>query len=434
MPTKEEFTKLKEHINRNSNKLPGKGLPCSLSFALADRHLAGYLAGMTLDPAILNLIPEMMAWRRDFHAHPETAYQEHRTSARIAELLTAFGYEVTTGLAGTGVVGSLNGSLPRRLMFRADMDALTLEEAASSLPYRSRHEGRMHGCGHDGHMAMLLGAAKLLAARETPGPTLHLLFQPAEENEAGARRLVEEGLFDRFPTDAVFGLHNWPGLPTGQMAVRNGPVMAACDLIEIELRGKGAHAAMPHQGQDVVLASAQLVNGLQSLIGRETDPLDSAVVSITQIEAGSTWNVMPSRALLRGTVRALREDTRARLEQRIDEIVSGIAQASGLQASLRYDRRYPPTVNAAIEARQARQAAIALLGEGQVHADLPPSMGAEDFAFLLQKKPGAYAWLGSGKAGGAGLHHPAYDFNDEALGLGAAWWVRLAAMDGLPLS
>lgn len=381
---------------------------------------------MQFDPDISNLIPEMTAWRRDFHAHPETAYQEHRTSARIADLLRGFGCEVTTGLAGTGVVGSLKGNSTRALMFRADMDALAMAEEESDRPHRSQSEGKMHGCGHDGHMAMLLGAAKILARRKGEGPTLHFLFQPAEENEAGAKRLVEEGLFRRFPVQSVFGLHNWPGLPAGEMAVRPGPMMASCDLIEIELRGKGAHAAMPHLGQDVVLAAAHLVTALQALVSRETDPLDSAVVSITRIQAGQTWNVLPSSALLQGTVRALKPETQDRLERRLREIVDRMAAAFGVTARFSYDRRYPPTINSAAESDLAFQAAQAVVGKTGVHADLPPSMGAEDFAFLLREKPGAYAWLGTGKAGAANLHHPAYDFNDEALAIGASWWIELA--------
>lgn len=381
---------------------------------------------MYLDPDILNLVPEMTAWRQDFHAHPETAYQEHRTSACIAELLRSFGCEVTTRLAGTGIVGSLMGDGSRALMFRADMDALAMFEENPDCPYRSRNAGRMHGCGHDGHMAMLLGAAKVLAGRTGDRPTLHFLFQPAEENEAGARKLVEEGLFQKFPVQAVFGLHNWPGLPTGEMAVRPGPMMASCDLIEIELCGKGTHAAMPHLGQDVVLAAAQLVAALQAVVARETDPLDSAVVSITRIQAGQTWNVMPASALLQGTVRALKPETQDRLERRLREITEGMAAAFGISARFFYDRRYPPTINSEAESAAAAKAAEAVVGTPRLHGNLPPSMGAEDFAFLLREKPGAYAWLGTGRAGAANLHHPAYDFNDDALAVGATWWVELA--------
>ncbi|CAA6605078.1 Hippurate hydrolase [Rhodospirillaceae bacterium LM-1] len=380
---------------------------------------------MNLDPAIADLLPEMTAWRRDFHAHPETAYQERRTAGRVAELLTSFGCLVATGLAGTGVVGSLPGKGKRAVMLRADMDGLALDEAPSERPHRSRHQGRMHGCGHDGHMAMLLGAAKCLSARKDLDATVHLLFQPAEENEAGARRLIEEGLFERFPADAVFGLHNWPGLPAGKMAVREGPMMAACDLLQITLHGKGAHAAMPHQGQDVVLCAAQIVAALQGLVAREIDPLDSAVISITQIEAGKTWNVMPEQALLRGTVRALRPQTRDFLERRIHEIVSALALAAGLHADIDYDRRYPATVNAKGPAELAARAAALVVGEDDLLVNLPPSMGAEDFAFLLAEKPGAYTWLGAGREGDAGLHHPAYDFNDAVLPIGASWWLRI---------
>lgn len=381
---------------------------------------------MPISPSIQNLIPEMTAWRHDFHAHPEIAYQEHRTSARIAELLAGFGYSVTTGCAGTGVVGTLAGSGRGAIMLRADMDGLAMEEAASTLAHRSQCPGRMHGCGHDGHMAMLLGAAKALAASKSPRTvSVHLLFQPAEEGDSGARRLVEEGLFRRFPVDAVFGLHNWPGLPVGTIAVKPGPVMGSCDLIEIELTGKGAHAAMPHQGQDVVLGAAQLVVALQGLIARETDPLDSAVLSITQIESGQTWNVMPNRAILRGTLRALKPETHDRLEQRIEKVVAGMAAASGLGYRLDYAQRHPPTVNAPQEAELAAQAAADVLGQAGVRTNPRSSMVAEDFAYLLAERPGAYVWLGAEKAGGAGLHNPAFDFNDQVLPIGASWWLRL---------
>lgn len=381
---------------------------------------------MPINSDIQNLIPEMTAWRHDFHAYPEIAYQEQRTSSRIAELLEGFGYSVTTGLAGTGVVGTLAGSGTRSLMLRADMDGLVLDEAASSLPYRSRRSGWMHGCGHDGHMAMLLGAAKALAASIVPRKaTVHVLFQPAEEGDSGAKRLVEEGLFRRFPTDAVFGLHNWPGLPAGTIAIRSGPVMASSALVEITLSGKGAHAAMPQQGQDVVLGAAQLIVALQGLISRETDPLDSAVLSISQVEAGQTWNVMPDRAVLRGTLRALRPEVNDRLEQRIGEIVSGMAAAMGLAYRLDLAQRLPPILNTPEETALAARAAVDVVGEVGVRANPRPSMGAEDFAFLLAERPGAYIWLGAEKAGGAGLHSPAYDFNDEILPIGASWWLRL---------
>ncbi|TAN47445.1 MAG: amidohydrolase [Rhodospirillales bacterium] len=383
---------------------------------------------MSIDPGIAELIPEMTAWRHDFHAHPEIAWQEKRTSARLAELLGSFGYEVTAGLAGTGVVGTLKGRGQKSVMLRSDMDALPIREEAPDRAHCSRNQGCMHGCGHDGHMAMLLGAAKVLANRNDLSGTLHLLFQPAEENEAGARRLIEEGLFQRFPADAIFGLHNWPGMPAGTMGVRPGAMMASCDLFEIELSGRGTHAAMPHLGQDVILAAAQLVSSLQAIVSRETDPLDAAVVSVTVIEAGTTWNVMPSSARLRGTARALKPGTRDFLERRIGEIAKGLAQAFGLQVRLTYDRRYPPTINHEGETGIAAQAARLVVGETHLSTDIAPSMGAEDFAFLLAERPGAYAWLGAGREGMAGLHNPTYDFNDDILAIGASWWVAVAEM------
>lgn len=369
---------------------------------------------------------DMAVWRHDIHRHPETAFEEHRTAGKIAELLRSFGLEVETGIGKTGVVGTLRaGKGTRAIGLRADMDALHLQEEGD-LPYRSEHKGRMHACGHDGHCAMLLGAARHLANSKDFDGVVHFIFQPAEENEGGARDMLDDGLFERFPVDGVYGLHNWPDLPVGQMATHPGPIMFAFDIFEIRLRGKGGHAAMPNRVNDVVVAQAQLVNMLQTIVSRNVDPLDPVVLSITQVEAGSTWNILPERAVLRGTVRHASTSVQALIEARMREVVDQVALAMGVEAELDYWYRYPATINTKAEARQAIEVAAALLGPENIKTNQRPSMGSEDFAFMLQRRPGCYAWLGVG--GGehrAGLHHPHYDFNDQALSVGAAYWVKL---------
>jgi hippurate hydrolase len=368
---------------------------------------------------------ELVAWRRDIHAHPETAFEEVRTAALVAERLEAFGVEVHRGLAGTGVVGVLRGKRDGggTIGLRADMDALHIDEQ-TNLPHRSTTPGKMHACGHDGHTTMLLGAAKYLAETRDFAGTVYFVFQPAEENEGGGRRMVEEGLFERFPMDAVYGLHNWPGLPVGAIGVRPGAVMASFDIFEITVTGHGAHAAMPHQGTDPVVAAAAIVTALQTIASRNTDPADAVVVTVTQIHAGDTWNVIPEEAVLRGTARAFTPHVQDAIEPAIERIAQGVAAAHGARAELRYERRYPPTVNSAAEAERSAGVAAALVGEKGVVRDRNPSMGAEDFAFMLQEKPGAYIWLGAGEEH-PNLHSPAYDFNDEILTLGASYWARL---------
>ncbi len=380
---------------------------------------------------ILNRVAEfhadMTAWRRHIHAHPETAFEERATSDFVAKTLASFGLEVHRGLAGTGVVGTIrgdNGPGPA-IGLRADMDALHLEEK-NGFAHRSQNPGRMHACGHDGHTAMLLGAARYFAETRNFAGSVHLIFQPAEENEGGARVMIEEGLFDRFPVEAVFGMHNWPGQAIGTIAVRPGPMMAAFDIFELVITGRGAHAAMPHKGVDPVIAAAQLVAALQTIASRNTDPVDAVVVSVTQIHGGDTWNVIPDEVALRGTARAFRPEVHDAIEPAIRRIAAGVCQAMGARFDLRYERRYPPTVNSAAEAERAAQAAAAVIGAAAVLREPTPSMGSEDFAFMLQKKPGAYVWIGNGPApGGCGLHNPHYDFNDEILPIGASYWVRL---------
>ena len=369
----------------------------------------------------------MTAWRRHLHAHPETAFEEHATAAFVAERLASFGgIVVDRGIAGTGVVGTLTTGDGPAIGLRADMDALGFEEA-NTFAHRSTRPGKMHACGHDGHTAMLLGAARYLAETRAFRGTVRFIFQPAEENEAGGRAMVEDGLFARFPVDAVFGLHNWPGLPVGKMALAPGPMMASCDLFEITLSGRGCHAAMPHLGTDTVLASAAMTVALHGLVGRRLDPQDAAILSVTQAHAGDTWNVLPERALLRGTVRAFREGVQDTLEAAIRETAAAVSVAHRCTAEVRYDRRYPATINHAEATRRAAQAAALALGDEAIERAPRPSMGSEDFAFMLQERPGCYVWLGNGPTdGGRVLHNPRYDFNDAILPIGARWWVTLA--------
>jgi amidohydrolase len=376
-----------------------------------------------LSPADLK---DLVSIRRDIHAHPETAFDEHRTSALVAERLRAWGLEVHTGLARTGVVGSLRRGEGPVIGLRADMDALDMEEAAD-LPYRSAHPGKMHACGHDGHVAMLLGAARLLSRESGFAGTLHFIFQPAEENEAGGRVMVREGLFERFPMDAVFGLHNRPGMPVGQMGLCPGPAMAAADFFDLTLGGGGGHGGYPHQSADPVVAAAQIVSSWQALVSRGTNPLDAAVISVTRIHGGSTCNVIPAEVELSGTVRSLNESVRQRLEDGMRRMADGIAAAHGVSARLDYVSRYRTTENSPAESELMLGAMRATVGGPRVEGNLPPTMGAEDFGWLLERCPGAYGVLGNGTEGahGAGLHNPRYDFNDAAIPIGVTFWINL---------
>ncbi|MDM0114914.1 M20 aminoacylase family protein [Variovorax sp. J22R133] len=378
----------------------------------------------------------MVVLRRHLHAHPELAFEEHQTSALVAEKLAAWGYEVHRGLGGTGVVGTLRaGSGTRRLGIRADMDALPIEEA-TGLPHASQYAGRMHACGHDGHTAMLLCAARYLAQSKDFDGTLHLIFQPAEENEGGARRMIEQGLFDQFPCDAVFALHNAPGLPVGEIAWRQGPAMASFDRVTVTLTGVSAHGAMPHHGVDPMQCAASIVLGLQSIVSREVSAQQSAVITVGAVHAGEVYNIVPERAVLKIGVRALDPKVRELIEQRLQAFVHAQAQSYGLRCEIDYRQQYPVLVNPAREIAFARQVAIDLLGADKVH-ERPPTMGSEDFAFMLQARPGAYVMLGNGAGneGGCKVHHPNYDFNDLALPVGAAYWVLLARrfLSGTPL-
>ncbi|HZQ61593.1 MAG TPA: M20 aminoacylase family protein [Casimicrobiaceae bacterium] len=394
----------------------------------------------------MNLIPEIVArqadlraWRRHLHAHPETAFEEARTSAFVAEKLADFGIDVHLGLGRTGVVGVLHGTADaspgaaQAIGLRADLDALHIQER-SGVEHASRHEGRMHACGHDGHTTMLLGAASALAQRRDRfAGTVHFIFQPAEENEGGGRVMVEEGLFRRFPMHAVYGMHNWPRLSLGKMAMREGPLMGAYDIFEIVATGKGAHAAMPYEGKDPMPYAAHVINALQTIVSRNLHPLDAGVVSVTQVHGGDTWNVIPQEVVLRGTVRAFKREVQDLIEQRMRTIVQGAAAMFEMSATVRYERRYPATVNAREATQCAIRAARRVVGDENVDTEPTPNMGSEDFAFMLQEKPGCYVWLGTGRGPDTpGLHNPHYDFNDDALPIGASYWVALAEQELSP--
>ncbi|WP_426957418.1 amidohydrolase [Muricoccus radiodurans] len=385
---------------------------------------------MPTEEALRPLAETMTAWRRDLHAHPELGFEETRTAALVASELRAAGIAVEEGIARTGVVGTLRGTGGgaggnRAIGLRADMDALAMEEATGA-PWSSRSPGRMHACGHDGHTAMLLGAAKWLAAnRERFAGTVHLIFQPAEESRGGAQAMLSDGLFDRFPVDAVYGLHNLPGLPLGHVAVPKGPVLASSDTWEVRFRGRGTHGAKPHLGTDATLAAAQFIAALHSIIAREMDPMATGVLSVGHIAAGhpEAPNVIPAEVLVRGTARALTPEVRDLLEARFAGLARGVAGTHGVEAVPLYTRRLPPTVNHAAQAAVMHRAALATVGAGAARDDHPPITAGEDFACMLEARPGAYAWLGTGEPGHPeGFHHnPHFDFNDAALTTGAAF-------------
>jgi len=366
---------------------------------------------------------------RDIHAHPELAFEETRTSDIVARELAAYGLEVHRGLARTGVVGILRkGTSQRAIGLRADMDALPVLEK-NSFPHTSHHHGRMHACGHDGHTTMLLGAARYLSEYldtvDFDG-TIYFIFQPAEESEGGAEVMIRDGLFREFPMEAVFGLHNWPGIPVGEIAAVPGPVMAGTCAFEISVRGRGCHAAMPNQGVDTLVAASHLVVALQTVVSRNVDPFEAAVISVTQIHGGDALNVIPDDAVLRGTIRAFKPDVQASVEKAIQRVCAGIESTFGVGVSVVFDQRYPATVNSVPETEICRKAGMEVVGAENVRCNEPPSMAAEDFAYMLQEKPGCYIWLGNGLGpGGCTLHNPHYDFNDKILAIGVSYWVRL---------
>jgi amidohydrolase len=374
---------------------------------------------------VADLHAEIAAWRHDIHAHPELRYDVHRTAALVVEKLKSFGCdEVVPGIGQTGVVGVIRGRKEGKVIgLRADMDALPLEEE-TNLPYKSTVPGKMHACGHDGHTAMLLGAAKYLAETRNFAGTAVVIFQPAEEGGAGALAMIRDGLISRFAIQEVYGMHNYPGLPLGQFGIRTGAMMASADHITIDIEGKGGHAARPHLSIDTILVGAQIINQLQSIVARNVDPLEAAVVSVCMFQAGHTDNVIPQHAKLRGTARALTDHVRTTLQKRVPEIVEGTAELYGAKAEITYTNGYPVLVNHDRNTDFAASVAREIAGSNKVATNFPPVMGAEDFAFMLEERPGAFIFVGNGDS--AGLHHPAYNFNDETIPVGTSYWVRLA--------
>ncbi len=371
---------------------------------------------------------DMQRWRHDIHAHPETAFEEVRTAQVVADLLSSWGIEVHRGLAVTGVVGVLHGAGgpgKRRIGLRADMDALNMEER-KTVPWRSRHAGKMHGCGHDGHTTMLLGAARHLSRARNFDGTVCFIFQPGEESAGGARRMIEEGLFDRFPVETVWAVHNWPAFPAGTIAVHSAAVMAASDYFDIIVRGKGAHGGLPHEGIDPVLIGSHIVVALQSLVSRNVDPMDSAVVSCSVFEGAKANNVIPDFARLGGNARTFRARTRELVEAGIRRIAGDIASAMGGTADVTYTRGYPQTVNTAAQSAIAARVAADIVGRDRVILDAPATTTSEDFGYMLQEKPGCYVLIGNhDRQHGSALHHPLYDFNDSILAIGTRYWIRL---------
>src|SRR6516165_8648376 len=370
---------------------------------------------------------DLTNWRRDIHAHPELGFEEQRTSDLVAKKLAEFGCEVFRGIGRTGVVGRLRaGSSTRSIGLRADMDALPIQEA-TNLAYRSRHEGRMHACGHDGHTTMLLGAARYLAETRNFDGTVHFIFQPAEEGLGGGEAMVKDGLFERFPCDTIFGMHNRPGLAVGKFQIRTGPMMAGGAYFDIAITGKGAHGARPESGIDPVIIASHITTALQTVISRNVRPLDTAVLSVTQIHAGDAYNVIPEQAFIRGTVRAFSSETMMLIEQNISRIASGVAAGFGGTAELDFRLIFPPLVNDTTEAEFIADTAATLVGEDNINRNGNLVMASEDFSYMLDRRPGAYIQIGNGDpGGGCEVHNPGYDFNDAALPLGASLFARVA--------
>ena len=388
---------------------------------------------MTLVDNIKQLSIDMRDWRQHLHQFPETAFEETKTAKFIADKLASFGLEVHQGLGKTGVVATLSvGNSNKKIALRADMDALFIQEQ-NTFSYRSSHDGKMHACGHDGHSAMLLGAASYLSKHRNFNGTVYFIFQPAEEGRAGAKQMIADGLFEQFPADCVFGMHNFPDIPAGHFAVKAGAMMASSDCFEITITGKATHAAIPHLGNDPIVVTAQLINALQTIVSRTIDPADCAVVSITQIHAGNTWNAIPESVVLRGTFRSFNKNVKALIVHKITQLVTTICAAFEVSAVIQFNPEnegYPVTFNTEAESAMALRAAQAIAGVNCVNEQPTPSMGAEDFSFMLQEKPGCYIWIGNGSsANSCLLHNPHYDFNDEILPIGAAYWIKLVELN-----
>ena len=384
---------------------------------------------MTLVKNLKQLHAEMRKWRQHLHQFPETAFEETQTAAFIAEKLTSFGLDVHQGLGRTGVVATLSaGNSKKKIALRAYMDALFIQEQ-NIFSHASCHDGKMHACGHDGHSAMLLGAASYLSKNRHFDGTVYFIFQPAEEGRAGAKQMIDDGLFDQFPADCVFGMHNFPDIPVGHFAVKTGAMMASSDSFEIIITGKATHAAIPHLGCDPIVVAAQLINSLQTIVSRNIDPADCAVLSITQIHAGNTWNAIPESVVLRGTFRSFNENIKTLIVDKMTQLVNSICTGFDVSVKIEFNPEnegYPVTFNTQAETAIALKAAQAVAGDTCVNQNPTPSMGAEDFSFMLQEKPGCYIWIGNGSSENSCLlHNPHYDFNDEILPVGAAYWVKL---------
>ena len=382
---------------------------------------------MTVIKEIKLLHDEMTEWRRDIHQHPELKFEENRTSDLVAAKLEEFGIEIHRGLAKTGVVGTIRNGDGPSIGLRADMDALPLEEK-NTFKHASSNPGKMHACGHDGHTAMLLGAAKHLAASKNFKGTVNLIFQPAEEGGGGGELMIKEGLFEMFPVDSVYGLHNWPGMPAGTFGVGSGPFMAAADMFDLTINGRGGHAALPDQCIDPIVVASQVVSALQTITSRNTHPVDSVVISVTQIHGGDAYNVIPDSVRMHGTVRTFQTETRDKIPSSMLRVAEGVCAAYGATCELNYMSGYPATINSVPETEISAKAVVDLLGEDKIIRNPTPCMGAEDFSYMLEARPGCYVWLGIGPGKGeAGcmLHSSRYDFNDDVLPTGASYWVKL---------
>ena len=390
----------------------------SFSFMLMD---------MKIIKELEDLQGEMQEWRRDIHAHPEIAFEEHRTAQIVADKLESFGIEVETGIAGTGVVGTLRKGMGNRSIgLRADLDALLINET-NDFEYKSKNPGQMHACGHDGHTTMLLGAAKYLSEQGNFDGTVNFIFQPAEENEGGGRVMIEDGLFDKYPVESVYGMHNIPGMPVGSFAIKPGPIMAAFDIFNLKVIGRGGHAAMPQTTVDPIIVGTKIIDAFQAIISRSIDPQEPSVLSVTQFHGGDAYNVIPNQVEIKGCTRCFSPNVQKKLEDEMRQISESICKAYGADCEFHYEHRYPATINSEEEANLAGQVAQEIVGEERVNLSPKPGMGSEDFAYMLQEKPGSYIWIGNGDGeGSCMIHNPGYDFNDEILPIGATYWVKMA--------